>query len=90
MRGTKLDRRTARASAAANRNDELIARAAKRTDLAGAALQSAAGDLEAAHSCEGNPLTGLAELVLDEARRVSHLAEDISSQEQDSNDRAWT
>ena len=89
MPGTKTDRRAARASAAANRNDELIARAGKRADLAGAALQSAAGDLKAAHSSKGDPLTGLAELVLDEARRVSRLAEDISSQEQDSNERAW-
>jgi hypothetical protein len=80
MSGTTLDRRAVRAGAAANRNDELIARAAKRANCAGAALEGAAADMEGAYDSEGAPLTGLAEVVLDEAARVFHLAEDIESQ----------
>jgi hypothetical protein len=80
MPDTKIERRAAREIAAARRNDRLIERAAKRADLAGAALESAAGDLDGAYGTEGNALAGLAELVLDEAARVSHLAEDIGSQ----------
>jgi hypothetical protein len=87
MSGTKIDRRAARTRAAAKRNDGLIERAAKRADWAGAALESAAGDLDGAHGPEGNALTGLAEVVLDEAGRVSHLAEDIGSQRVDSDSR---
>jgi len=80
MPGTNTDRRSARASAAAKRNDAIIARAVRRAHWAGAALKSAAGDLDGAHSSDGNPLTGLAELVLDEAHGVSRLAEDVASQ----------
>jgi hypothetical protein len=80
MSGTKIDRHAAPASASANRNDKLIARAAKRADLAATALESAGADLDGAHDSMGDPLTGLAEVVLDEAARVSHLAEDIESQ----------
>jgi hypothetical protein len=80
MSNTKGDRRAARTRAAAKRNDGLIERAAKHADWAGAALESAAGDLDGAHGREGNALTGLAEVVQDEAERVSHLAEDIKSQ----------
>jgi hypothetical protein len=80
MSATKIGRRATQASAAASRNDELIARAAKCADLAGTALESAAADLDGAHDSAGDPLTGLAEVVLDEAARVSHLAEDIESQ----------
>jgi hypothetical protein len=60
-------------------SDSAAPGAAKRTDWAGAALESAAGDLDDAHGGEGNDLTGLAEVVLEEAACVSHLAEDIES-----------
>jgi tagatose-1,6-bisphosphate aldolase non-catalytic subunit AgaZ/GatZ len=80
MSGTKIYRRASRAGAHADRNDERIARAAKRADWAGAALASAAEDLGGAQSCEGNPLTGITEVVMDEAARVCRLAEDIASQ----------
>jgi tagatose-1,6-bisphosphate aldolase non-catalytic subunit AgaZ/GatZ len=83
MSSTKIDRRAAQAGARANRNDELIARAAERVDWAGAALVSAAEDLGGARSCEGNPLTGISEVVMDEAARVARLAEDIASQLRD-------
>jgi len=79
MSGTRTGRRTPRIDAAAIRDGELITRAAKRTDWAGAALESAAGELDEAHGVEGNALTGLTEVVLDEAARVAHLAEDIES-----------
>jgi len=79
MSDTKIDRRVGRANAAARRDDELITRAAKRTDWAGAALESAAGDLDDADGGAGNDLTGLAEVVLEEAACVSRLAEDIES-----------
>jgi len=83
MSRTKMDRRpgpvSVAVSAASRRDHQLIARAARRTDLAGTALKSAAGDLDEAHGDDGNTLTGLAEVVLEEATRVSHLAEDIES-----------
>jgi len=79
MSGSKIDRRAAQEDAAAKQDDELITRAAKRTDWAGTALESAAGDLDDAHGVEGKPLTDLAEVVQDEATRMSHLAEDIES-----------
>jgi hypothetical protein len=79
MSDTTSDDLTARASAARRRDDVLITRAAKRADWAGAALECAAGDLHDAHNSEGNPLTGLTEVVLEEAARVAHLAEDIES-----------
>ncbi len=79
MPGTKIDCRVGQVDTPATRDDELIGRAAKRTDWAGAALEGAAGDLNNAHGSEGGPLTGLAEVVLEEAARVSHLAEDIQS-----------
>ena len=82
MPGTKIDRRVA-----ANKNDELIAQAAKRTDWAGAALERAAGGLHDARGRAGDPLTDLEGVVLDEAARVSHLAEDIESQRVDSEGR---
>jgi hypothetical protein len=74
MSGTEIDRPGAR------RNAELISRAAKRAGWAGTALENAAGDLSDAHGGEGRALTGLAEVVLEQAERVSHLAEDIESQ----------
>jgi hypothetical protein len=79
MSGTKMDRRVGRRNEAAKRNDDMIGRAAKRTDWAGTALESAAGDLDGAHGAEGNSLTGLTEAVQEEAERVSNLAEDIES-----------
>ena len=80
MPGTKIDRRTNHAGAAASRNDVLIARAARRAEWAASALGGAAADLGAAHDREGNPLMGLAEVVSEGATRVSHLATDIESQ----------
>jgi hypothetical protein len=79
MPETEIDRRVRRKNAAARESDQLIARAAKRANLAGTALAGAAGDLDNAHSRDGNALTGLAEVVLDEAGRVSHLVKDIES-----------
>jgi hypothetical protein len=87
MSDTKIDDRSARVSAAVKRDDLLITRAAKRTDWAGTALESAAGDLDEAHGSEGNALRGLTEVVLEEAARVSHLAEDIESHRPISDDR---
>jgi hypothetical protein len=75
--GTEIDQRSKRVRAVARRDDELIARAAKRADWAGAALRTAARDVGDAHGDDGNPLTGLAELVLEQAGRISSLAEDI-------------
>ena len=66
-------------AASMQKDDELIMRAAKRAEWAGTALGSAAGDLDDAHGFEGRPLADLAEVVQDEATRVSHLAEDIES-----------
>jgi tagatose-1,6-bisphosphate aldolase non-catalytic subunit AgaZ/GatZ len=83
MSATKIDRRAAQPGAHADRNDELIARAAERVDWAGAALESAADHLVGARSCEGNPLTGVSEVVMDEAARVARLAEDVASQLRD-------
>ena len=77
MPSTKIDRRAGRVRAAAN--DGLLARAAKRTDLAVTALASAAGDLDNAHGRDGNGLTGLAEVIRDESWRISSLVEDIES-----------
>jgi hypothetical protein len=79
MSGTEIDRPTEQGSTAARRDDALLARAAKRADLAGTALAGAAGDLGNAHGRDGNALTGLAEVILDEAGRVSHLVQDIES-----------
>jgi hypothetical protein len=83
MSGTRIHRRAAQTGVRAERNDERIARAAKRADWAGAALVSAAEDLGGARSCEGNRLTGIIEVVMDEAARVGRLAEDIASQLRD-------
>jgi hypothetical protein len=80
MSRTTDDGRAGPPNAAATQNDALIARAAKRAGWAGAALESAANDLHDAHDDEGKAMTGVAEVVLDEAARVSRLAEDIESQ----------
>jgi hypothetical protein len=74
---TEIDQRSNQVLAVVRRDEELIARAAKRADWAGAALRTAARDLSDAHGEDGNPLTGLAEVVLEQAARVSSLAEDI-------------
>jgi hypothetical protein len=79
MSTAKSDRDAARASAAARRNDELIARAARRVDWATTALDRAAEDLDRAHDGTGRVLTDLAAVVLKEARRVSVLVEDIEN-----------
>ena len=78
MPHTEIDHRVRRATAA-RKDHVLIARAAKRTKLAGTALASAAWDLDSAHTRYGNALTGLAEVVRDEAGRVSRLVNDIES-----------
>jgi hypothetical protein len=78
MPSTEIDRRV-RVNAAARKDHVLIARAAKRMKLAGTALASAAWDLDNAHDRHGNALTALAEVVRDEAGRLSHLVEDIAS-----------
>jgi hypothetical protein len=65
------------------RADQLVVRAARRADWAGAALVSAGEDLGGARTCEGNPLTGVSEVVMDEAARVGRLAEGIASQGRD-------
>jgi hypothetical protein len=59
------------------KDDELVSRASKRTDWAGSALEGAAGDLA---DVGEDGLTGLAEVVQDEAEKVSRLAKDIESQ----------
>jgi hypothetical protein len=71
--------------AAEKNDDELVSRAARRTGWAGTALESAAGAL-AEVGDEGDAMTSLAEVVEDEAVRVSHLAEDIESQLPDPDD----
>ena len=86
MPSTEIDRRVRRAIVLARRNDELIARAAKRTNLAGNALAGAAGDLDHAHGRDGNALTGLAEVIWHEAESVCHLVEDIESHRIDPED----
>jgi hypothetical protein len=79
MPSTEIGRRVSPVVAAAIRNDRLISRAAKRTDLAGTALAGAAEDLASACGRDGNALTGLAEVLLHDAGRLSQLADDIES-----------
>ena len=76
MPGNKVEGETE--EAAAKRDDELVSRAAKRTDWAGSALEGAADDLEDVRE-DDSALTGLAETVQDEAERVARLAKDIES-----------
>lgn len=68
--------------AAVKRDDELVSRAAKRTDWAGAALEGAAEDLDDVGE-DDSTLTGLAENVQDEATRVARLAKDIEGHRAD-------
>jgi hypothetical protein len=79
MPSAEIERRVRAVDAAVRRNDGLIERAAKRTDLAGTALVGAAGDLGSARGRDGNALTGLAEVLLHDAQRLSQLAQDIES-----------
>ena len=79
MLSTKIDQSSGPATKAARRDRDLIARAAKRADWAGTMLSSAAADLSDAHGEDGNALSGLAEVVRDQAARVSNLANDIES-----------
>ena len=76
--GTEIDQRSVRVRAAVRRDEKLIVRAAQHADWAAAALKTAARDLTAAHGDDGNPLTGLAEIVLEQAARTTSLAEDIA------------
>ena len=88
MAATKIDLHTGASTASRlavehpldpnRRDDELIRRAAKRADWAGTALEGAAGDLLEA-DIGGAALAGLTEVLLDEAGRVSRIAEDIES-----------
>jgi hypothetical protein len=77
MSHTKPTGRVGVKDAAWKRNDALIGRAARRADLAVSALEGAAGDLIRAHGPEGNSLTGITEIVQDQAMRLSSLADDI-------------
>ena len=79
MPGTRIARCAKPVSAATQRNDELIALAANRAEWARTALITAARDLDAVHGVDGRRLTSLAEVILEEAARVSNLAEDIDS-----------
>ena len=83
MPSTKIERRFQRANALARENDQLIGRAAWRTEVGEAVLVSAAGDLERAHGRDGNALAGLAEVLRNEAVYVSHLVGDIESHRTD-------
>jgi len=74
-------------AAAAARNDELIAHAAKLTAWARDALGSAARDLNDAHGSDRKPLTGLTQVVTEAAARVSRLADDIESHRGDASRR---
>ncbi len=78
MPATAVDRRAGRSNSA-KRSNELIGRAAKHAGWAGAALESAARDLDGTWGADGNALSGLVEVVQDEATRVSNLAKEIES-----------
>ncbi len=73
-----LDRRAGHSNSR-QRSNELIGRAAKHAGWAGEALQSAARDLDGTWGSDGNPLSGLVEVVEDEAARVCSLAREIES-----------
>lgn len=84
MSGTKIDRvrdlrrRQNHATPAGDRIDRM----AMRTEWAGRALEHAGEDLREAGVGDG-ALEGLTEVVLDQAGRVSRLAKDIESRQQD-------
>jgi hypothetical protein len=77
MGRTTVERR--QMAAATRRNDRRLAHAASLTGLAATALENAAGDLSGAHGEERRPLTGLRQIVVEEAARISRLAADIES-----------
>jgi hypothetical protein len=79
MSDTKPAGRVLFKDAAWKRNDALIGRASRRADWAVSALEGAAGDLTSAHGPEGNPLTGITEIVQEQAVRLASLADDIES-----------
>jgi hypothetical protein len=78
MPATALDGRVGRSNSA-KRSNELIGRAAKHAAWAGTALESAARDLDGTWGADGNALSGLVEVVQDQAIRVANLAEEIES-----------
>jgi hypothetical protein len=75
---TAFDGRVGRSNSA-TRSNELIRRAAKHASWAGTALDSAARELDGTWGADGNALSGLVEIVQDEATRVTNLAEEIES-----------
>jgi hypothetical protein len=79
MHATRAPDRRAGRSNSARRSEESIRRAAKRAGWAATALEGAARDLDGACGSDGNALSGLAEVVQDEAARVCNLAEEIES-----------
>ena len=84
MSGTKVEP-TRDVPVRANRmtvDVERLDRAAKRADWAGRALEYAADDLREAAAGDGG-FEGLTETALDQAGRVSRLAEDIESRKDD-------
>ncbi len=78
MTATAVSCRDGRSNSA-ERCEELIGRAAKHAGWAGAALESAARDLDGTWGPDGNALSGLVEVVKDEATRVCNLAAEIES-----------
>ncbi len=76
MPATTVAHRAGRSSSV-KRNDERIGRAAERAAWAGLALEAAARELDGASGVDGNALSGLAELVQDQATRAASLAEEI-------------
>ncbi len=78
MPATAVSRPAGRSNST-ERCEELIARAAKHAGWAGAALESAARDLDGTWGADGNALSGLVEVVQDEATRVCSLAAEIES-----------
>jgi hypothetical protein len=87
MRRTSIERREL--AVASRRNDKQIAHAASLAGLAATALKNAAGDLSVSFGEERRPLTDLAQIVRDEAARVSRLAADIESHINDPRPSQW-
>lgn len=78
MSATALNARVGRSNSS-KRSNESIGRAAKRVGWAGTALESAARDLDGTWGADGNALSGLLEVVQDQATRVANLAAEIES-----------
>lgn len=87
MRHTTIERREL--AVASRRNDKRIAHAASLAALSATALKNAAGDLSVAFGEERRPLTDLAQIVREEAARVSRLAADIESHINDPRPSRW-